>query len=68
MIAEIMLRQRSGHWALRIGPLRAARIGARVRIDGRDDWVILRLRRPRLSGTVCRVECARRPARQRLAA
>jgi hypothetical protein len=68
MIVEIMLRQRSGHWALRIGSVHAARIGARVRIDGRDDWVILRLLRPRFAGSACRVECARRPARQRLAA
>jgi hypothetical protein len=68
MIAEIMLRQRSGHWALRIGSLRTARVGARVRIDGRDDWVIFRRLRPRLGGAVCRVECARRPIHQRLAA
>jgi hypothetical protein len=68
MVVEIMLRQRSGHGALRIGSLSAVRVGDRIRIDGRNDWVIVRRLRPKLVGAACRVECERRPLQQRLAA
>jgi hypothetical protein len=50
MIVEIMLRQTSGY-ALRIGWLPSVRLGDRVRIDGRDEWVIARCL-PRISVAV----------------
>ena len=57
-IVEIILRQRTGE-ALRIGALRSVRVGARVRIDGRDDWVVTRCLPPISAGGPRRVVCER---------
>jgi hypothetical protein len=66
MIVEIMLRQTSGY-VLRIGSLPGVGLGDRVRIDSREDWIIVRCVPARLGGSR-RVECERAPLQRRRAA
>ena len=66
MIVEIVLRQRAGD-VLRIGALRSVGVGDPVRVDGRDDWVIVRCLLPRYAGGPRRVVCERRARRRRAA-
>lgn len=58
MIVEIILRQRGGA-ASRIGSLPSVGVGDCVRIDGRDDWVIVRCLPPAEVGGPRRVLCER---------
>jgi hypothetical protein len=61
MLVEIVLRQSRGE-SLRIGTLASAGVRDVVRIDGRDDWVVVRSASPRLAGTQRRLICEHRTA------